>query len=100
LGYPGIEVLSGDGTEGSAATAPYQVIIVSAASPPKIPQPLLDQLASGGRLVIPVGGREHQELHLIFKHDDEFATRVLDACQFVSLIGKYGWPEIPSTVGR
>jgi protein-L-isoaspartate(D-aspartate) O-methyltransferase len=100
LDYAGIEVLCGDGTEGYAAAAPYQVIMVSAASPPKIPQPLLDQLASGGRLVIPVGEREHQELHLVFKHGDEFATRMLDPCQFIPLIGKYGWPEIPSSVGR
>lgn len=99
LGYAG-EVLCGDGTEGYAAAAPYDVIMVSAASPPKIPQPLFDQLASGGRLVIPVGEREHQELRLIFKHGDEFATRMLDPCQFIPLIGKYGWPEIPSTVAR
>ena len=100
LGYSGIDILIGDGTEGYPAAAPYQVILVTAASPPKIPQPLLDQLANGGRLVIPVGAREHQELHVVFKHGDEFATRILDPCQFVPLIGKYGWPETPSIFGR
>jgi len=93
LGYEGIEVTCGDGTEGYPTAAPYEVIMVTAASPPKVPQPLLDQLADGGRLVIPVGSREHQELQLIFKHNDDFVTRVFDPCQFVPLIGKYGWPE-------
>lgn len=93
LGFEGIQIMTGDGTEGYPPAAPYQVILVTAASPPKIPQPLLDQLAEGGRLVIPVGGIEQQELRLVFKHGNEFATRTLDQCQFVPLIGKYGWPE-------
>lgn len=100
LGYPEIDVLCGDGTEGYAAAAPYKVIMVSAASPPQIPRPLFEQLSGGGRLVIPVGGREHQELQLIFKHGDEFAIQALGPCQFIPLIGKYGWPEIPSSVAR
>jgi len=92
LGYS-VELICGDGTEGYAPAAPYQVIIVTAASPPKIPPPLLDQLADGGRLVIPVGTRTHQDLHLVFRHDGEFVTRILDPVQFVPLVGKYGWPE-------
>jgi protein-L-isoaspartate(D-aspartate) O-methyltransferase len=99
LGYA-VELICGDGTEGYAPAAPYQVILVTAASPPKIPQPLLDQLADGGRLLIPVGTRLHQELHLIFRRGNEFATRILDPCQFVPLIGKYGWPEEENAVGR
>lgn len=94
LGYERIQITTGDGTEGYPPAAPYQVIMVTAASPPKIPQPLLDQLADGGRLVIPVGELDHQELRLVFKHANEFATRTLDQCQFVPLIGKYGWPEM------
>ncbi len=92
LGYSSVEVLCGDGTEGYAPAAPYQVILVTAAAP-EVPPPLLDQLADGGRMVIPVGGREHQYLYSVFRHADETVTRILDACQFVPLIGKYGWPE-------
>ncbi len=92
LGYTGIEVIWGDGSEGSLAAAPYQAILVSAAAP-QVPQALVDQLAEDGRMVIPVGDRQHQYLHLIVKHGTETATRILDACQFVPLIGKYGWPE-------
>lgn len=92
LGYSDIEVIWGDGTEGHPAGAPYKVILVTAAAP-AVPQSLVDQLADGGRLVIPVGGRERQDLQLVFKHAGETATRILDACQFVPLIGKHGWPE-------
>ena len=92
LGYHDIEVIWGDGTEGHAATAPYQAIVVTAAAP-RLPQPLLDQLAEGGRLVIPVGDLLHQELQLVFKHGNQLATRYLDPCQFVPLIGRHAWPE-------
>ena len=92
LGFQGIEVIWGDGTEGHTDAAPYQVILVTAAAP-RVPQPLLDQLADGGRMVIPVGDLFHQELQLVFKHGDQLATRFLDPCQFVPLIGRYAWPE-------
>jgi protein-L-isoaspartate(D-aspartate) O-methyltransferase len=92
LGYTGIEVLWGDGSEGYAAAAPYQVILVTAAAP-EAAQPLLDQLDEGGRMVIPVGDLLHQDLFLFFKHRKAICKRVLDPCQFVPLIGKYGWPE-------
>jgi protein-L-isoaspartate(D-aspartate) O-methyltransferase len=92
LGYAGIEVIEGDGTEGHPPSAPYQVILVTAASP-QVPQPLLDQLASGGRMVIPVGDLWHQDLLLLFKHEGQVTTRYLDPCQFVPLIGKHAWPE-------
>lgn len=92
LGYKGIEVICGDGSEGHPAAAPYQVIVVTAASP-HVPQPLLDQLDDRGRMVIPVGDLYHQDLQLILKHANEFTTRFLDPCQFVPLVGKYAWPE-------
>ncbi len=92
LGYAGVEVIEGDGTEGYPAAAPYQVILVTAASP-KVPQPLLDQLDDGGRMVIPVGDLWHQDLQLLFKHQGQVAARFLDPCQFVPLIGRHGWPE-------
>lgn len=92
LGYPGVEVLCGDGSEGYPAAAPYQVIIVTAGSP-QVPPALIEQLADGGRLAIPVGSRERQDLQLIFKHAGQTVTRLLDPCQFVPLIGKQAWPE-------
>ena len=92
LGYAGVEVIEGDGTEGYPAAAPYQVILVTAASP-EVPQPLLDQLDDGGRMVIPVGSLWHQDLQLLFKHSGQVATRFLDPCQFVPLIGRHAWPE-------
>jgi len=92
LGYLNVEVFSGDGSEGLPANAPYNVILVTAAAPTVSPV-LLGQLADGGRLVVPVGDLYHQDLLLLFKHGGETATRILDPCQFVPLIGKGGWPE-------
>lgn len=92
LGYSSVQVLWGDGSEGYSAAAPYQAILVTAGSP-KAPQALLDQLADGGRLVIPVGDLMRQDLQLIFKHGEQIVTRLLDPCQFVPLIGKQAWPE-------
>jgi len=92
LGYTSIEVIGGDGSEGYPPGAPYQVILVTAAAP-EVPPILLNQLDEGGRMVIPVGDRYQQILHLIVKRGTETFTRMLDACQFVPLLGKYGWPE-------
>ncbi len=92
LDYTGIEVIWSDGSEGYAAAAPYQAILVTAGAP-QPPQALLDQLADDSRLVIPVGDLHHQDLYLISKHGNKTETRVLDPCQFVPLIGKQGWPE-------
>jgi len=92
LGYDGIEVIAGDGSEGYPPAAPYDIIIVTAAAP-IVPSALLEQLAEGGRMDIPVGDLHHQDLLLIIKQAGEVKTRVLDPCQFVPLIGKSGWPE-------
>jgi len=92
LGYQGIDVIWGDGSEGYAAAAPYDVILVTAAAP-RVPEVLKDQLAEGGRMLIPVGDLRHQDLHLVTRQGNQFITRVLDPCQFVPLIGAYGWPE-------
>ncbi|MNO61730.1 Protein-L-isoaspartate O-methyltransferase [compost metagenome] len=75
----------GDGWEGWPALAPYNGIIVTAAAP-EVPQSLLDQLAPGGRLVIPVGGGEVQQLMLIVREEDGFRRQVLDAVRFVPLL--------------
>ncbi|HXX23056.1 MAG TPA: protein-L-isoaspartate(D-aspartate) O-methyltransferase [Terriglobia bacterium] len=92
LGYEGVEVIEGDGSEGYPPAAPYAVILVTAAAP-DVPPALLEQLADQGRLVIPVGDLRHQDLLLSLKKGDQVKTSVLDPCQFVPLIGKAGWPE-------
>ncbi len=75
----------GDGWEGWSALAPYNGIIVTAAAA-EVPQALLDQLAPGGRLVIPVGSGEVQQLMLIERTGDGFDRRVLDSVRFVPLL--------------
>lgn len=97
LGYGAVEVVCGDGSEGYSAGAPYQAILVTAASP-QPPPALVDQLAVGGRMVIPVGGFRLQRLQLMEKTVSGIAVRNLDSCQFVPLIGKYGWPQ--KSLGR
>lgn len=92
LGYRNVEVIAGDGSEGLASHAPYDVIIVSAGTPSVSPH-LIDQLAERGRLVAPVGDRNVQELLVIAKHGAEITTQHLDRCQFVPLVGKGGWAE-------
>ncbi|TIH11130.1 protein-L-isoaspartate(D-aspartate) O-methyltransferase [Pseudomonas leptonychotis] len=75
----------GDGWEGWNALGPYNGIIVTAAAA-NVPQALLDQLAPGGRLVIPVGAGDVQELMLIVREEDGFSRHVLDAVRFVPLL--------------
>lgn len=75
----------GDGWEGWSALAPYNGIMVTAAAA-EVPQALLDQLAIGGRLVIPVGAGDEQELLLIVREEDGFSRHVLDAVRFVPLL--------------
>jgi protein-L-isoaspartate(D-aspartate) O-methyltransferase len=86
-----VTVIVGDGTLGYAERAPYDRIIVTAASP-DIPKPLIEQLKPGGILVIPVGDRFMQRL-LIVEKDERGKTRIRKDtyCAFVPLIGKYGW---------
>ncbi len=75
----------GDGWEGWPALAPYNGIIVTAAAA-QVPQALLDQLAPGGRLVIPVGAGDVQQLMLIVREENGFSRHVLDAVRFVPLL--------------
>ena len=82
----------GDGTLGYAPRAPYDVILVSAAAP-YIPQPLVQQLAIGGRMVLPVGSRDLQELMLVRRDADAIRQVRLDGCAFVPLIGEAGFRE-------
>jgi protein-L-isoaspartate(D-aspartate) O-methyltransferase len=92
LGYANAHVHCGDGTLGLPELAPFDAILVAAAAP-AVPKPLLAQLAEGGRLVLPVGEAEHQELQLIEKHGDAFLTKRLEGCRFVPLVGYHGWQE-------
>jgi len=89
LGYR-VAARAGDGTLGWSDFKPYNGILVTAGSP-TIPQPLLDQLDEGGRLVIPIGGLDEQKLHIIEKKGEEFLTREVQGFKFVPLIGKRGW---------
>ena len=96
-GVRNVTVLVGDGTLGWNAYAPYDAIIVSAASP-EVPQPLLRQLADGGKLVIPLGDRDYQTLTLIQKEGDDFSRTSLGDVRFVPLLGQFGFT--PSDPGN
>lgn len=84
-GYQNIHLCHGDGKLGWQKHAPYDAIIVTAASD-EVPQDLFDQLSEDGRLVIPVGGKYNQELRLYTKEDGEFHTELLDPVIFVPLL--------------
>jgi protein-L-isoaspartate(D-aspartate) O-methyltransferase len=90
LGYLNVRVETADGSQGFAKAAPFDAILVSAAAP-AVPQPLVDQLAEGGRLVIPVGTMEHQQLLRIVKSNGRTTEQELFACRFVPLVGQHGW---------
>jgi protein-L-isoaspartate(D-aspartate) O-methyltransferase len=89
-----VALLVGDGTIGWRKYAPYQVIVVSAAAP-SVPPALEDQLAEGGRMLIPVGDRESQELVLVRKGAGGGLTResLADRVTFVPLLGRFGWAD-------
>lgn len=80
----------GDGTLGWPEFAPFDAILVGAASP-EVPQPLLDQLAVGGQLLIPIGGREEQQLLRIRRTAEGLERQTLEAMRFVPLIGTHGF---------
>jgi protein-L-isoaspartate(D-aspartate) O-methyltransferase len=92
LGYKNIETHLAGETLGWQDGAPYDAIIATAGAP-AIPDSLIQQLAIEGRLVIPVGTRYEQELHLIIKHQKGIEDINLGGCRFVSLIGKDAWEE-------
>jgi len=91
-GATNVSLLSGDGTLGWREYAPYDAILVTAGSP-SVPAPLAEQLAEGGRLLIPIGDRDEQILVLFTKRGEELERRDIGAARFVPLIGKYGWPS-------
>ena len=90
LGGPNISLLQGDGTLGWNAYAPYDAILVGAAAP-DVPMPLVRQLAEGGRLLVPVGGRDEQMLAVFTRRGDDVVRRDILPVRFVPLIGAHGW---------
>jgi protein-L-isoaspartate(D-aspartate) O-methyltransferase len=89
--YTNIVITVGDGTHGWREYAPYDAIIVTAASP-AMPKPLIDQLTPGGRLIIPLGDESSQQLILYSKHKDgSVSTEGYGGVRFVKLIGEHGW---------
>lgn len=90
LHYDNVKVVVGDGTLGYPPDAPYNGIIVTAATP-AIPAPLKEQLDDKGRLVAPVGGRDIQELVVLEKRGGTFSTEHHGGVRFVPLIGEHGW---------
>ena len=92
LEYHNIAIHVGDGSIGWSEHAPYQAIIVAAAAP-ELPRPLLEQLAVGGKIVIPLGDQESQVLRLVRRTRAGFEESDLGDCRFVKLWGKFGWQE-------
>jgi protein-L-isoaspartate(D-aspartate) O-methyltransferase len=91
LGYRNARVVTGDGSLGFPEAAPYDAIIVSAAAP-RIPPALAGQLATGGRLVIPVGDSDQQTLQVVVRNPDgSTSVHTLEGCRFVPLIGQQGF---------
>jgi protein-L-isoaspartate(D-aspartate) O-methyltransferase len=87
-----VHVITGDGSQGYLAAAPYDAISVAAGAP-EVPSSLLDQLRDPGRLVIPVGSRGDQDLQVIAKHQGQIHKRVPTMCRFVPLRGEQGWKD-------
>jgi protein-L-isoaspartate(D-aspartate) O-methyltransferase len=90
LGYTNVIRVVGDGTLGAPEHAPYDAVVVTAGAP-AAPEPLLTQLADGGRLVIPEGGRGIQTLVRYTREGRNLRTEPLMQCMFVPLIGRHGW---------
>jgi protein-L-isoaspartate(D-aspartate) O-methyltransferase len=92
FGYANVTLLTGDGTLGWPERAPYDRIIVTATAA-VCPPPLFAQLAEGGILVIPLGGKDHQTLQAIRKEGGLPHAANISGCRFVPLVGLEGWPE-------
>ena len=85
MGYENVIVVVGDGTRGVPQSAPYDAIVVSAAAA-ELPNELVNQLAEGGRMIIPIGTGDSQQLQFIYKETGEIKTRMRELCRFVPLI--------------
>ena len=89
-GVRNVSLLTGDGTLGWREYAPYDAILVSAGSP-TIPQPLVDQLAEGGRMLIPLGGQDVQTLVVLTRKQGTIVREDMLPVRFVPLLGQHGW---------
>ncbi len=92
LGHSNIIFKAYDGTLGWKERQPFDAIIVTAGAP-RVPDPLLDQLAVGGRMIIPIGDKYSQELIKVTKRKKAYKKENLGGCRFVDLIGVYGWKD-------
>jgi protein-L-isoaspartate(D-aspartate) O-methyltransferase len=90
LGIRNVSLLLGDGTLGWRDYGPYDGIVVGAAAP-DVPHPYVEQLAEGGRLVIPIGGRDEQVLCVFTKRGGQLERRDVAPVRFVPLLGAHGW---------
>lgn len=91
-GIRNVSIFVGDGTLGWRPYAPYDAILVSAASP-VIPQPLVDQLAPGGRMVVPIGDKQIQTLNVVRREGDGITVTTAGDARFVPLLGQFGFRE-------
>jgi protein-L-isoaspartate(D-aspartate) O-methyltransferase len=91
-GSGAIRIVTGDGTQGYPERAPYDGVLITAATP-SIPPPLIDQLAEGGRLVAPVGSRDLQELIRLTRKEKDLLRESFGGVVFVPLLGEHGWEE-------
>jgi protein-L-isoaspartate(D-aspartate) O-methyltransferase len=89
-GVTNVSLLVGDGTLGWSAYAPYHAILVAAGGP-EIPPPLVEQLAPGGRMIIPLGAKGAQILTLVRRTDDGIQATPIGAARFVPLVGEHGF---------
>ena len=92
LGHSSVRVVLAEEELGWPREAPYDAIIVAAAAP-KLVRSLIDQMADGGRLVLPVGSLESQQLMKVTRSGESYAVDTIGACRFVPLIGKDAWSE-------
>lgn len=90
LNYRNIVIRIGDGSQGWPEAAPFDSILIAAGGP-KIPEPLFNQLAEGGRMIVPVGEEDYQILTRVTRHGREMITENLGECRFVKLVGAHGW---------
>jgi protein-L-isoaspartate(D-aspartate) O-methyltransferase len=90
LRYSNVHVMYGDGSRGLPEHAPFTKVLVAAAAP-RIPEALVEQLADGGKMILPVGSRQEQQLQLVRKVCGEIVVNNEELCRFVPLLGEHGW---------